>query len=157
MSKYDDLCAEYQQASARFNQYADYCYTFADEFFTGLKEYLDCPDDTIKFYAPQDMLDIKQGCDLKKALLHSPDGYYSLCFSLTLKNSGEQDVVLAALRIKKASDYFLVKVGLSRKEFEISAKEDFIPAFDYIYDSIKNYYQRDGFIKSTSNPIGFAV
>lgn len=157
MSKYDDLCTEYQLASARFDQYADNCYTFADDFFSGLKEYFDCPDDAITFYAPKDMLDINQGCDLKAALLHNPDGYYALYFSVTLKTSATQDIVLAALRIKQAANCFLVKVGLSRKEFEIKTKEDLIPAFDYIFDSIKSYYQKDGFIKSTAAPIGFAV
>lgn len=157
MSKYSDLCTEYQQALARFNQYTEHCYIFAQEFFSGLKEYLECPDDAISFFAPTDELSISQGCSLKEAMLHNPDGYYSVYFSLTLKDRAAEDVVLVALRIKKAGTHFVARIGLSRKEFEIASKEDLLPAFNYIFNGIISYYQKDGFIKTTPSQIGFAI
>lgn len=157
MSKYESLCAEYHAALTRFNQYADDCYDFAEEFFAALREYFGCPKESIKFYAPQDELDTTQGCSLRDAMFHNPDGFYTVYFSLTLKIPAAQDIVLAAVRIKKSDPHFMIKVGMNRKEFEVASKPDMIQAFDYIFTGIKGYYQKDGFIKSSTSPIGFAV
>lgn len=158
MSKYQELCSEYHEALDRFNQYTECCYMFADEFFNALKNYFKYPADSVKFYAPQEELDLANGCSLRDAMLHNPDGFFTVYFSLTLKDAAAEDVVFAAARIKKLVTGFRVKIGMSRQEFEITKSEDMIPAFDYIYDGIKNYYQKDEFIKkSNSNPIGFAV
>lgn len=157
MSKYESLCAEYHAALSRFNQYADDCYHFAEEFFAALREYFDCPEDAVRFYAPQDELDTTQGCPLRDAMFHNPDGFYTAYFSLTLKLPAAQDTVLAAVRIKKIDNRFTIKIGMSRKEFEVAEKPDMIQAFDYIFTGVKAYYQKDGFIKSSASPIGFAV
>lgn len=157
MSRYQELCAEYLEALTRFNQYTDDCCSFAEEFFATLQNHFECPADSVRFYAPQEELDTLKNCTLHKAMLHNSDGFYAIYFSLTLKETTSEDTVLIVLRVKKLDHCFRVKIGMNRKEFEISTKEDLPAIFDYIYDGIKNYYQKDGFIKSTASPIGFAI
>lgn len=157
MAKYDDLCTMSQDAINRYNQYTTDCYEFAGYFFSGLNEYLNCPEDTIKFYQLQEPLDINRQCLLRDAMSHSPDGFFEIYFSLTLKQPDLEDTILIAMRIKKNADCFIVRIGMSRQEFEIRGKEDSARAYDYIFDAIKTYYERDGFIKTASTPIGFAV
>lgn len=157
MSKYNDLCTLSQAALNRYNQYTTDCYEFAGRFFSGLNEYFDSPEDAIKFYSPEEMPDLAKICPLRDAMLHRPDGSFEMLFSLTLKLSSSDDTILAAIRIKMSANCFIVCIGMSRREFEIHSKEDLICAYDYIFNAIKSYYDRDGFIKTASNPIGFAV
>lgn len=157
MTKYDDLCIMSHAAINRYNQYTTDCYEFAGSFFSWLNEYFNCPEDTIKFYRLEDPLDINKQCLLRDAMSHSPDGFFEIYFSLTLKQSDLEDTILIAMRIKKNVNCFLVRIGMSRQEFEIRGKEDSALAYDYIFDAIRSYYERDGFIKTASAPIGFAV
>lgn len=157
MAKYNDLCSMSQAALDRYNQYTTDCYEFAASFFSGLKDYLDCPDDAISFYLPEEPLSLTKLCALRDAMFHSPDGSCEIYFSLTLKQAALNDTILIAAKFKKRVDHFIIRIGMSRREFEIHSKEDITSACDYIFDAIKAYYERDGFIKATASPIGFAV
>lgn len=157
MAKYDDLCALSQAALSRYTQYTADCYEFADSFFSGMKEYFNYPEEALGFYPVTDTFDASELCTLHDAMQHCPDGFFELYFSLTLKQPSLKDTILAAMRVKKNTDSFIVRLGMSRREFEIHSREDLTQAYDYIFDAIKNYYERDGFIKSASNPIGFAL
>lgn len=157
MAKYDDLCALSQAALNRYTQYTDDCCAFTESFFSGLKEYFSYPDDTLRFYSPDESLDLTKLCTLREAMKHCTDGFFELYFSLTLRPPALDDTILAVMRVKKNPDCYIIRIGMSRREFEIHGEADLTRVYDYIFESIKAYYDRDGFIKSATNPIGFAL
>ncbi len=157
MGKYDELCILQQAALNRYTDYEQACYTFAENFFDGLIKYLECPEKAIKYHLSGHPNDIVNECPLYQALTRQNDGYYEIYFSLTLAGEESQDIILISFKLKKATDHYSIRAGMQRKDFEVAGTDDVISIYDYIYSTIKKYYEQDGYMKPTSNIIGFVV
>lgn len=157
MAKYDELCALCRTAASRLQEYETSCYSFIHDFFTGLADFLQSPENAIQFHPVTDPLDTKTALPLASALRHSPDGFYELVFSLAIQSGDAADQILAAARFGKAGNQFVIRLGMSRKEFQINKPKDQIQVYEYIFETIKGYYEKDGFIKSLPHSIGFTI
>jgi len=157
MGKFNELCTLQQAAFNRYAEYEQCCYIFADNFFGGLRKYLDCPEGAIKFHVSGQQEDVRGECPLHQALIRQNDGFYEVYFSLTLSNEDIQDIILVSCKIKKAADHYTVRIGMQRKDFEVAGSDDLMNIYDHIYSTIKNYYDQDGYMKPTCNIIGFIV
>ena len=157
MAKYDELCKLYRAAASRFREYESSCYTFINAFFAGLSDFLQSPKAAIQFHQVTDPLDMETALPLLNAINYSPDGFYEVVFSITIQFGDASDRVLAAARFRKMENQFVIRVGMSRKEFQIDEPKDQIQVYAYIFEAIKKYYQKDGFIKNLPDPIGFTI
>lgn len=157
MGKYDELCILQQAALNRYVDYEQACYTFAENFFDSLIKYLECSETVIKYHLSASPTDIVSDCPLHQALTRQNDGFYEIYFSLTLANQESQDMILISFKLKKAADHYTIRAGLQRRDFEIAGTDDLISVYEYFYSTIKNYYEQDGYMKPTSNTIGFVV
>ncbi|MEN6414255.1 MAG: hypothetical protein ABFC84_16070 [Veillonellales bacterium] len=157
MAKYDELCTLYRAAASRLQEYETSCSTFIENFFAGLTDFLQSPENALQFHLLTDPLNIETALPLAKAINHSPDGFYDVIFSLNIHSGDENDRILAAARFKKMKEYFIIRIGMSRKEFQIQEPNTQKDVYEYIFTAIKDYYQKDGFIKSLPATIGFTI
>jgi len=164
-SKFHQLCAVYDAAQVRFEEYKKNCHLFSIEFTQHLKEYYQIPEKQFSLYR----IDREGRFDLvPSSLIHAidlfDDHYWHFGIGLTVCRAPEtlpEELILIHLFFRKEEGKeFFLKHTLSDKEFEVfqGKKDSFIPFLDDLFNTIRSSY--DGYIQQfigerTTRKLGF--
>ncbi len=154
MSKYEQLCESYRASVERLLHYKSDCFSFAYQFFEGLKKYLEIPEMDIKFHLGNEPDNITKDCTLKEAMLLREDGCYLITFSLTLKASTGSEIVLIPFKFRKIDEGYTIYMLNLRQEFNIQHMQQLVGVYDFIFTELKNFYEQDLFADQ-GKKIGF--
>ena len=148
MTRYDELTQIYRKTRHTFQQYEDECSTFARELVNGLLKYIEWPrnqeityiavgqeiDSTNKFYA------------LASAMQMDSESFWHFGVELRIQeaNGAYPLSLVLSFFIKKADDFFIVKLGPQGRELKIpeSKRGQLEPFYEEVYKQIKEFFTK---------------
>lgn len=171
MSKYDQLCKAYSKNLSDFKTYKEVCYRFAMSLMHQLKHEFNIPDERLQLRSKDDPKETTQ--NMLEAMDMQKDTFWHIRFSITVcADSQDHDEPLKEsmsfeICIKKMPSYFILSIP-NEREFTIEeageGNHNFVPFFDYLFTSLKNFYEQElerflstapNAVKKEQSPIGF--
>lgn len=145
MSKFDEFCAAVEIGRARFEQYKNDSFSFAELLFQNIQSYFEIPLDHISYYS----LNYPDGFERATNNIESAidfdvnNGNWNLGLRLNL-SMGKPLIIIVRILFKKEKDNFIVKLGKDLKETQFRIMEtdqkSFIPFLDHFAHLIINEF-----------------
>lgn len=166
MTRYEELCIAYAKNLADFKGYKETSYRFAVTLMEELKKEFNIPDERLKLRSKDDPKEVTE--NMLEAMDMQKDTFWHIRFSITVCADKEEQLkesMSFEISIKKMSDHFLLAIP-NEREFsiiEVDGKYNFKDFFEYLFSSLKNFYEQelDRFLtgspstKKETSPIGF--
>jgi hypothetical protein len=149
MTKYEKLWAAYKAGAKSFSEYRDEALEFISKFIIGFCKYLDCPNDRVLLFPPNQEIDYSRTFTIVGATIYDDDGYWSVNMMLRVARpdaeltgmltSGREAGYIFALRfVRKEGKYLLRKLDGSHIEFEIDSDEDRLSYYEKLFKIVKD-------------------
>ena len=167
-TRYEELCKAYAKNLSDFKGYKETCYKFAMILMEELKQEFSIPDERLKLRSKDDPKEVTD--NMLEAMDMQKDTYWHIRFSITVCADQEElqkESMSFEICIKKVGNLFVLAIP-NEREFNIQeAAEDkkynFSEFFDYLFVSLKSFYEHEleRFLVSIPNskkeqsPIGF--
>lgn len=154
MSRYDDLYRAFLESEKRFQELGLQVCGFAGFFIKGLVEFLECPDENLRFIPIEGDIDPGRTYTLQGAMRQGQDGFWSFGVDLTLKPPLNPDprvrqvsvycTVSLHFRIRRENEGFVVKFG-RKSEWTVNPEigDDVSHIHRAIFDAIKEDFETE--------------
>ena len=166
MTRYDELCKAYAKNLSDFKTYKETCYRFALKLMEELKQEYNIPDERLKLRSKDDPKEVTD--NMLEAMDMQKDTFWHIRFSITVCADMEEQIkesMSFEICIKKVTSNFILSIP-NEREFNIletDGKYNFREFFDYLFNSLKSFYEHEleRFLISTpstkkeQSPIGF--
>lgn len=166
MTRYEELCKAYAKNLSDFKGYKEACFKFANALMEDLKVEFNIPDERLKLRSKEDAKEVTE--NMLEAMDMQKDTYWHIRFSITVCADLEESLkesMSFEIAIKKVLNHFVLAIP-NEREFTIVEREgkyNFKDFFDYLFSSLKSFYEQEleRFLSSTPNakkeqsPIGF--
>lgn len=147
MTKFNELCNSYRLSREKYFNYRNECIDFADKLVGNMIGYFQWPKEQIKYVSPKGN-DSDSVYTLRGVLSLEDDTFWHFGLGLTLYESPDikpYETAIIHILLKKDCEHFIVKIKNFKDEFEIfkDKPEDFENFFEFIFNKIKEDYEKD--------------